>query len=341
MFAEEVLHFCRFYIIIRLFGLPVAGFFYGGYRAMKLLYWFESIRAPWLDALMMGISQLGGEILFMAIVIALFWCMDKRKGYYLMTVGFVGIIANQFLKLACRISRPWVQDPEFTIVEAARSGATGYSFPSGHTQNAAAVLGCPARMVKKKAIKITLWVLYALVAISRMYLGVHTPYDVGVGIVMGLVLVFALYPVFSEKNYQPKRMYAMLLGMLVLSMAFTAYTRLYPFPQDIELDNLNHGIKNGYTLTGAVLGMLAAFWLDQHYVHFDTKGSLPAQIVKCVAGLALLLGIKTVLKAPLNALTGGDPIAHTIRYAIVVFFAAGVWPMAFPWITRKLPGKKA
>ena len=108
---------------------------------MKVLYWLESIRAPWLDAVMLAISQLGGEILFMAIVIALFWCMDKRKGYYLMTVGFFGIVANQFLKLVFRVSRPWIRDPEFTIVEGARAGATGYSFPSGHTQNRAGLPG--------------------------------------------------------------------------------------------------------------------------------------------------------------------------------------------------------
>ena len=190
---------------------------------MKVLYWLESIRAPWLDAVMLAISQLGGEILFMAIVIALFWCMDKRKGYYLMTVGFFGIVANQFLKLVFRVSRPWIRDPEFTIVEGARAGATGYSFPSGHTQNAAAVLGCPARMARKKGLKITLWVLYALVGISRMYLGVHTPYDVGVGVVMGLVLVFGLYPFFSEKNYKPQRMYV-LLGVMLLSLG--AYGRV-------------------------------------------------------------------------------------------------------------------
>ena len=267
--------------------------------------------------------------------------MGKRKGYYLMTVGFFGIVANQFLKLVFRVSRPWIRDPEFTIVEGARAGATGYSFPSGHTQNAAAVLGCPARMARKKGLKITLWVLYALVGISRMYLGVHTPYDVGVGVVMGLVLVFGLYPFFSEKNYKPQRMYVLLGVMLALSIAFTTYTRLYPFPADIEVDNLSHGIKNGYTLTGAVAGMLAAFWLDEHYVHFQTAGSLPAHIVKCVVGLGLLLGIKTVLKPPMNALFGGDPIADAFRYAIVVFFAAGLWPMTFPWINRLLTGKKA
>lgn len=196
-------------------------------------------------------------------------------------------------------------------------------------------------MARKKGLKITLWVLYALVGISRIYLGVHTPYDVGVGVVMGLVLVFGLYPFFSEKNYKPQRMYVLLGVMLALSIAFTTYTRLYPFPADIEVDNLSHGIKNGYTLTGAVAGMLAAFWLDEHYVHFQTAGSLPAHIVKCVVGLGLLLGIKTVLKPPMNALFGGDPIADAFRYAIVVFFAAGLWPMTFPWINRLLPGKKA
>ena len=50
-----------------------------------------------------------------------------------MTVGFFGTLVNQFLKLVCRVPRPWVRDPNFTIVEAARADATGYSFPSGHT----------------------------------------------------------------------------------------------------------------------------------------------------------------------------------------------------------------
>lgn len=215
-----------------------------------------------------------------------------------MTVGFFGIVANQFLKLVFRVSRPWIRDPEFTIVEGARAGATGYSFPSGHTQNAAAVLGCPARMARKKGLKITLWVLYALVGISRMYLGVHTPYDVGVGVVMGLVLVFGLYPFFSEKNYKPQRMYVLLGVMLALSIAFTTYTRLYPFPADIEVDNLSHGIKNGYTLTGAVAGMLAAFWLDEHYVHFQTARLIARAHCQVRGGSGAVAGHQNRTEAP-------------------------------------------
>ena len=190
---------------------------------MQLLYWLEGLRRPWLDQVMLIITQFGGEIIFMALAIALFWCIDKHKGYFMLTVGFVGTIVNQFLKIAFRISRPWVQDPEFTIVEAARADATGYSFPSGHTQNAATTLGCSARMVKSRAAKIALWVLYALVALSRMYLGVHTPLDVGVSLVLGLVLVFALYPLFNHLDAHPNRMYALLGGMLALSVAYIIY----------------------------------------------------------------------------------------------------------------------
>jgi len=304
---------------------------------MSVLYFFERIRQPWLDQVMLVITEFGGEILFMALAIGLYWCVSKRAGFYALTVGFVGTVLNQFLKLAFRISRPWVQDPNFTIVEKARAEATGYSFPSGHTQSAAATLLAPALMTKKRGLKIALWALYLLVPISRMYLGVHTPLDVGVSLVLGLALVFALRPLFREDA--PRRMYALLCGMLALTLLYIAYVELWRFPADIEAENLAHGTKNAYTLFGAVAGMLLAYWLDQRYVHFSTEGSLPAQIVKCVLGLALTIGLRVALKSPLNALLNGSPAASALRYFIMVVFAAGVWPMTFPWICKKLPRK--
>lgn len=66
---------------------------------------------------------------------------------------------NQFLKLLFRIPRPWVRDPDFTIVESARAQATGYSFPSGHTQNAVATFGGIARSTRRP------WVRWTCVAV--------------------------------------------------------------------------------------------------------------------------------------------------------------------------------
>ena len=306
---------------------------------MQLLYFFEKLRQPWLDRIMLVFTEFGGEILFMALAIGMYWCYSKRTGYYMLSVGLLGTVFNQFLKLAFRISRPWIQDPEFTIVEAARADATGYSFPSGHTQNAASTMLCPALMTRHKGVKIALWAAYFLIAISRMYLGVHTPLDVGVSLVLGLALVFALRPLFAQGEPAPRRMYALLGVMLALAVLYAVYVEVWPFPADIELDNLEHGTKNAYTLLGAVSGMLLSYWLDQRYVRFTVKGSLPAQLVKLVLGLALTIGLRVVLKKPLNALLAGAPVADAIRYFCMVVFAAGIWPMTFPWICKKLPAK--
>lgn len=306
---------------------------------MRLLYFFEKLRMPWLDSVMMVITQFGGEILFLAMAIGAFWCVSKRLGYYMLTVGFIGTTLNQALKLIFRISRPWVQDPEFTIVEAARADAGGYSFPSGHTQNAAAVMLCPALMARKKWLKAVLWTLYFLVALSRMYLGVHTPLDVGVSIVIGLALVFILRPLFNDPDLPARRMVPLMAALIVMAVIYVIYTNCWKFPADIETENLEEGVKNGYSLLGAILAMPLGYWLDKKYIHFKTEGSLPAQIVKLVFGLALTVGLRIVLKAPLNALMGGGYAANAVRYFLMTTFAMAVWPLTFPWINRMLPRK--
>lgn len=305
---------------------------------MQLLYALESIRTPLLDTLMAWITECGGELVFMAVAITMFWCVSKACGYYMLTVGFTGTILNQFLKLAVRIPRPWVKDPDFTIVESARAGATGYSFPSGHTQNVFASFGCGMRWTKQTWLRIVCAVLVVLTAFSRMYLGVHTPLDVGVSFGIGLVLVFALYPLFSRIEERPNTMYWLFGVMIVLNLAYLLYAELWPFPADVDAANLAEGRKNAYTLLGAVLGMTGAYFIDRKYVHFDVRAVWWAQVLKVVLGLALTVALRTALKAPLLALFGGHNAAHLLRYFIMVLFAGGVWPMTFRWFGRL--GKK-
>ena len=82
---------------------------------MQLLYWFEKIRNPFLDFFFSAITYLGDEIALMLIAIVLFWCVNKRSGYYMLVSGFFGIIVNQILKLACKIPRPKAIDPNFIV----------------------------------------------------------------------------------------------------------------------------------------------------------------------------------------------------------------------------------
>ena len=86
------------------------------------------LRTPLLDTLMQGVTELGGETLFMLFMLVVFWCVDKNKGYFLMLLCFTGTAVNQMLKITFCIPRPWVLDPSFEIVESARAGATGFSF---------------------------------------------------------------------------------------------------------------------------------------------------------------------------------------------------------------------
>ncbi len=298
---------------------------------MQLLYALEGIRTPLLDTLMAWITNCGGELVFMAVAITVFWCVSKQCGYYMLTVGFVGTVANQFLKLAFRIPRPWVQDPEFTIVESARDAATGYSFPSGHTQNVFASFGCAMRWTKRTWLRVACALVVLLTAFSRMYLGVHTPLDVGVAFGLGLVLVFALYPLFRDMDAHPNRMYALFGAMIALDLLFLLYAECRQFPADVDPVNLQEGRKNAYTLLGALLGMTAAFALDMRRVHFDVRAVWWAQVLKTALGLAITIGLRMALKAPLTALCGGHNAASALRYFIMVFFAGGVWPMTFRW----------
>lgn len=296
---------------------------------MALLYWFESIRTPALDAIMSLITHLGEETFFMVAALFVFWCWDKRRGYYLLTVGFVGTLINQWLKIVCRVPRPWVRDPDFTIVETARAQAAGYSFPSGHTQCAVGYMGGVARFTRRRWLQVVCVVLLVLTAVSRMYLGVHTPADVGVSFVVAGVLVFLLYPLIESTLWFPERMYWIIAGMLALSLAFVGFMELYSFPADIDPSNLAEAVKNAYTMTGAVAGVLVVYALDSKLLQFPTRAPWWGQLVKLVVGLLLCLAVKTLLKAPLLSLCGGHAAAHAIRYFLLVLFAGCVWPMTF------------
>ena len=301
---------------------------------MELLYALEGIRTPFLDKLFGLLTNLGGETVFIAVAIIIFWCFSKKCGYYMLTVGFAGTIISQFLKLWFRIPRPWVKDPNFTIVESARAAATGYSFPSGHTVDAFATLGAPATYTKKKPLKIILYFLILVVSFSRMYLGVHTPLDVGVAFGVGLFLMIVVYPLFRDMDERPDQVYMLFLLFIIMALGYTLFVELYNFPADVDASNLTEGAKNAYMILFAAIALMLVFHLDRAKFNFVTDAVWWAQIIKVAVGFALTLGIKSGLKAPLLALCGGHAVAHGIRYFLVIIFAGLIWPLTFKWFSK-------
>ena len=308
---------------------------------MALLYWFESIRTPVLDTVMSLVTRLGEETFFMIAALFVFWCWDKRRGYYLLAVGFAGTLASQWLKIACRVPRPWVIDPDFTIVESAREAATGYSFPSGHTQCAVGYLGGIARFTGRLWVRVVCIVLALLVAVSRMYLGVHTPADVGVSLLISLVLVLALYPLLESTLWFPNRMYAIIGVMLALSLAFVGYMELLTQPpvgsSETMLEayeNWAEARNNAYTMAGAVAGVLVVYAFDTKLLQFPTRAPWWGQLIKLAGGLALVLAVRVLLREPLLALCGGHPVARSLRYFLMVLVAGCLWPMTFQFFEK-------
>ena len=305
---------------------------------MEILKFIQSLRTPFLDEFFGLVTRLGEEIAFMAVGMIVFWCVDKFSGYYVLCGGFFGTILNQFLKITFRIPRPWVLDPTFEIVESAREAATGYSFPSGHTQSGVGLFGSLAKIANKKWAKILFVVPCVLVPISRMYLGVHTPLDVGVSLVTALVIVFGFFPLFKRAQKDSKTMYVILGALSVITAAYLIFVCAYKFPAEVYLsenvENLHSAQKNAFTLFGCLLGLLTVYFLDTKFVKFETKAVWWVQIIKVVVGIGLVLAVKELTRAPLEAIIPHVLTARLVRYYLMVVVGGILWPMTFKYFSK-------
>lgn len=303
---------------------------------MRFLYFLEGLRTPWMNVIMQAITEFGGELAFLALSMVIFWCVDKKRGYFMLSIGFIALLTNQMLKLFFRIPRPWVLDPKFTIVESARADAGGFSFPSGHSQNAVITFGGIALTEKKRWIRLLCIAMAVLVPFSRMYLGVHTPLDVGVGAGLSLVLLLVLKPLLYDGPAR-KTMLLFFAGALAYNIICLLVFYLIPWGIDQEFyDDLS---KNLCSFLGALLGMILVYWFDETRLHFSTRAPLPGQVLKVALGFALVMGVRAVLKAPLLALFHGHGAAAGVRYFAMVVTAGVLWPMSFPFFARI--GRKA
>ncbi len=298
---------------------------------MELLYLLEKCRMPGLNEFFLAITKLGEETAFLIIGLIVFWCVGKRQGYYLLSVGLAGSITSQLMKIICRVPRPWVLDPKFTILEQAREAAGGYSFPSGHTQSAVGTFGAISVFAKRKWVKALCILLALLVGLSRMYIGVHTPQDVLVGAGLSVLCLLVFYPLMLGKK---DRTLPGLILLTLLSIGYLAYMELTQFPADIDAHNLGSAMKNAYTLLGCAAGLLVVYPIEKKYVRYCVKAVWWAQLLKVALGLVLVLAVKEGLRAPLELLFGGHLAARAVRYFLIVLAAGLLWPLTFRYFEK-------
>jgi len=156
------------------------------FEASIILWIQENLRGP-LDGVVKFITSLGdGGRVWIAIgIVLLFWKKTRPIGLtVLISLLFDYLIINMSLKTLFARPRPFVTNDAITPLVG---GISAYrSFPSGHSGGAFAAMSAIYRWVPKK-IGIPALVLASLVALSRLYVGVHYPTDIIAGCIIGFI----------------------------------------------------------------------------------------------------------------------------------------------------------
>lgn len=139
------------------------------------------------DKIMPAASWVGnGGLLWIAFIVLLFLFGNRelKKVSILMLVSLLGsfLIGEEFLKHLFQRPRPFMSLPGVDLLVMAPHG---YSFPSGHASSAFAAGLVLARKVPRLSLPVI--ALAALIAFSRVYVGVHYPLDVISGVLTGLL----------------------------------------------------------------------------------------------------------------------------------------------------------
>jgi hypothetical protein len=164
-----------------------------------------------------------------------------------------------------------------------------------------------------------------------MYIGVHTPLDVFVSVAIAILLIVILKPLMFDRFHSTFPY--VFAGMLAISLSYLCFVEFYQFPADVDVLNLASGRQNAYTLFGCLIGLLIVYIADEKWLHFPTKAVWWAQVLKVAGGLALVLAVKSGLKAPLNALLG-ESFGRALRYMLVVLVAGLLWPLTFRFFKK-------
>jgi undecaprenyl-diphosphatase len=286
---------------------------------MELLKAIEGIRSPFLDTVIGLITRLGEETVAIVVMCVIYWCISKKTAYIIGVVYFLSGLTVQGMKICFRIDRPWVIDPTFTPVEGALKYATGYSFPSGHTQAAAALLGSLAARIRQIPVKVILIVLAVLVAFSRMYLGVHTLIDVVVSLVICLLFVLLTVKVFGRDDCK-KRDFILSLSMVLYAIVVIVIAAVLYAGGTIEQHYLSDCLK----AAGASIGFAAGMYIERTYIRFPVRSkNIVIQAVKFVLGFAGVLLIKEGLKL----IIGTGFAADTVRYFLMLTWMTVFFPL--------------
>jgi undecaprenyl-diphosphatase len=174
---------------------------------VAIAQWFHQNATTALTGFVLAFTHLHSTpgLLTLSALFALF-LLRTRQQRWLLTLAITvpgGMLLNVALKHIFQRARPTFDEPLLSL--------TTYSFPSGHASGSTVFYGLLAAYLicmspswmSRIVIALAAMVMVALVAISRMYLGVHYLSDVVAGMVEGigwLALVFTAVAALRQRR---------------------------------------------------------------------------------------------------------------------------------------------
>lgn len=269
---------------------------------LEILRNIQSIANPFFDFLFQLITICGEQIVLISIISIIYWTLDKKFGEYIAYSVLTSVLLNNAIKDIFKMKRPIGEEGIRTLREQT---ATGYSFPSGHTQGASSFYGAMAIYLKKRVMYIIATVMIVLIGFSRLYLGVHYPKDVIVGGILGVLTSLICYKLYNRVENK----------MLLYVITFAIFIPALTFAHSADF------IKG----MGTYLGFIIGIYIEKKYVNFSTEGSTGNKIIRVLLGIVILLVLQLGLKVLLPSAT----IFSFIRYSLISLVGIGVYPMVF------------
>lgn len=149
------------------------------------MHWVMDLRSEPLTLLFKGFTALGGVAFLGVAMSSGYWLWRKKLFAELVLLYCLSGLVNNHLKETWQVPRPF-QNPDAGVTALIHVSDGSWSFPSGHAQTAALLWGWFALRVGRAWVYAASGVVILLVAASRVYLGVHYPIDVVVGMAVGL-----------------------------------------------------------------------------------------------------------------------------------------------------------
>ena len=315
---------------------------------IEYLLWLQNLREASdgiLTPFMVWVSDYFAEIGLLIVPFFVYWCLSKRGGIFLLLSMTIGQFLCNVIKMTCCVYRPFIRDSRLVPYGHRPSG---FSFPSGHTMTAAPILGGLAALSREKYMHpsrlsvFLLWLVCPLmifaVMFSRNYLGAHTPQDVIVGLILSVIILYAVSAVMSHPEHENTFAF---LGILMV-IAGVAYVTLKPYHIDLDADgkplvNVSKMINGVYLYGGSLTGVIAGRLIEKKYIRFTPTGLNVKGIILTVIGYVIYVfmnqmrGNSAKFLAPLFTKWGGT-FVHTF---VMMLFVTAIWPC----VIKKFSGK--